>query len=79
VGVAKRRVLQGLWRRLVGVGIIGPGLYGVSVSWLLALIHRSTWKGNSANFAIDGVLRSSHVTGPFAYSVRLRRTASVVA
>jgi hypothetical protein len=26
VGVAKRRVLQGLWRRLVGVGIIGPGL-----------------------------------------------------
>jgi hypothetical protein len=28
VGVAKRRVLQGLWRRLVGVGIIGPGLYG---------------------------------------------------
>jgi hypothetical protein len=27
VGVAKRRVLQGLWRRLVGVGIIGPGLY----------------------------------------------------
>jgi hypothetical protein len=28
VGVAKRRVLQGLWRRLVGVGIIGPGLLG---------------------------------------------------
>jgi hypothetical protein len=24
VGVVKRRVLQGLWRRLVGVGIIGP-------------------------------------------------------
>jgi hypothetical protein len=29
VGVVKRRVLQGLWRRLVGVGIIGPGLLGV--------------------------------------------------
>jgi hypothetical protein len=26
VGVVKRRVLRGLWRRLVGVGIIGPGL-----------------------------------------------------
>jgi hypothetical protein len=25
VGIVKRRVLQGLWRRLVGVGIIGPG------------------------------------------------------
>jgi hypothetical protein len=29
VGVVKRRVLRGLWRRLVGVGIIEPGLYGV--------------------------------------------------
>ena len=28
MGVAKRRVLQGLWRRLVGVGMIGPGLSG---------------------------------------------------
>jgi hypothetical protein len=28
VGVVKLRVLQGLWRRLVGVGIIGPGLSG---------------------------------------------------
>src|SRR5215212_11484469 len=28
VGVVKRRVLRGLWRRLVGVGIIGPGLLG---------------------------------------------------
>jgi hypothetical protein len=28
VGVVKRRVLRGLWRRLEGVGIIGPGLYG---------------------------------------------------
>ena len=25
MGVVKRRVLRGLWRRLVGVGIIGPG------------------------------------------------------
>jgi hypothetical protein len=28
VGVVQRRVLRGLWRRLVGVGIIGPGLFG---------------------------------------------------
>jgi hypothetical protein len=28
VGIVKRRVLQGLWRRLVGVGVIGPGLLG---------------------------------------------------
>jgi hypothetical protein len=28
VGVVKRRVLRGLWRRLVGVGIIGTGLSG---------------------------------------------------
>src|SRR5215207_7049073 len=28
VGVVKRRVLRGLWRRLVGVGIIEPGLSG---------------------------------------------------
>ena len=28
MGVVKRRVLQGLWRRLVGVGIIGTGLSG---------------------------------------------------
>jgi hypothetical protein len=32
VGVVKRRVLRGLWRRLVGVGIIGPGSYGASAS-----------------------------------------------
>jgi hypothetical protein len=28
VGVVKRWVLRGLWRRLVGVGIIGTGLSG---------------------------------------------------
>jgi hypothetical protein len=28
VGVVKCRVLRGLWRRLVGVGIIGTGLSG---------------------------------------------------
>ena len=28
MGVVKRWVLRGLWRRLVGVGIIGPGLSG---------------------------------------------------
>jgi hypothetical protein len=31
VGVAKRRVLQGLWRRLVGVGIIGTGQSTINV------------------------------------------------
>ena len=28
MGVVKRWVLRGLWRRLVGAGIIGPGLLG---------------------------------------------------
>jgi hypothetical protein len=28
VGVVKRWVLRGIWRRLEGVGIIGPGLLG---------------------------------------------------
>ena len=28
MGVVQRGVLRGLWRRLVGVGIFGPGSYG---------------------------------------------------
>jgi hypothetical protein len=40
VGVVKRRVLQGLWRRLVGVGIIGPGLLGAP-AFILSLAARS--------------------------------------
>jgi hypothetical protein len=31
VGVVQRRVLRGLWRRLVGVGIIGPELTGLGL------------------------------------------------
>src|SRR5215213_2179288 len=43
----------------------------------------TAWKGNSANFALTefsevGMLRGLSLTA-FAYSVRLRRTASVVA
>src|SRR5919106_4905816 len=38
VGVVKRRVLRGLWRRLVGVGIIGTGLSG---SGLYAVLDRA--------------------------------------
>src|SRR5919112_5853265 len=38
VGVVKRRVLRGLWRRLVGVGIIGPGLLGAPATIMLVLL-----------------------------------------
>ena len=38
MGVVKRRVLRGLWRRLVGVGIIGPGSYGVPAFPLPCLV-----------------------------------------
>ncbi len=34
MGGVKRRVLRGLWRRLVGVGISGPGLLGAPASIL---------------------------------------------
>jgi hypothetical protein len=37
VGVVKRRVLRGLWRRLVGVGIIGPGLLAAPAFIMLLL------------------------------------------
>src|SRR5215218_8941464 len=40
VGVVKRRVLRGLWRRLVGVGIIGTGLSG---SGLYTVLGRAFW------------------------------------
>jgi hypothetical protein len=36
-------------------------------------------EGEFCELRVDGVLRSSHVTGPLTYSVRLRRTAPVVA
>jgi hypothetical protein len=39
VGVVKRWVLRGLWRRLVGVGIIGPGLLGA-----LAFLRLTPWR-----------------------------------
>jgi hypothetical protein len=46
VGVVKRRVLRGLWRRLVGVGIIGPVSFGTSaLIILLAALGRLLWRG----------------------------------
>jgi hypothetical protein len=49
VGVVKRLVLRGLWRRLVGVGIIGPGLLGAPafILSLAALIRvpQPPWRG----------------------------------
>jgi hypothetical protein len=39
VGVVKRRVLRGLWRRLVGVGIIGTGLSGSGLYTVLGRAH----------------------------------------
>ena len=50
MGVVQRRVLRGLWRRLVGVGIIGPGLLGAPAFILpLAALPPSSW---SAAFAL---------------------------
>ena len=49
MGVVKRRVLRGLWRRLVGVGIIGTGLLGAPAFMLslAALGPLRTWCGPS--------------------------------
>jgi hypothetical protein len=44
VGVVKRRVLRGLWRRLVGVGIIGPGLLGAPAFLEFLMRFQSTSK-----------------------------------
>jgi hypothetical protein len=38
VGVVQRRVLRGLWRRLVGVGIFGPGLLGAPAFIMFVLL-----------------------------------------
>src|SRR5215208_3464424 len=43
VGVGKRRVLRGLWRRLVGVGIIGPGLLGAPAFIMVILLAALYW------------------------------------
>src|SRR5215216_3011160 len=43
VGVVKRRVLRGLWRRLVGVGIIGPGLLGAPAFIMVILLAALYW------------------------------------
>jgi hypothetical protein len=42
VGVVKRRVLRGIWRRLVGVGIIGAGLLGAP-AFILSLAALYGW------------------------------------
>ena len=50
MGVVQRRVLRGLWRRLVGVGIFGTGLLGAPafiLSSLAALGPLRTWCGPS--------------------------------
>jgi hypothetical protein len=38
VGIVKHRVLRGLWRRLVGVGIIRPGLSGAGPYTILEAV-----------------------------------------
>src|SRR5215213_5294755 len=48
VGVVKRWVLRGLRRRLVGVGIIGPGLFGAPAFILplaALLLSSRCWRG----------------------------------
>jgi hypothetical protein len=40
VGIVKRWVLRGLWRRLVGVGIIGLGLLGAP-AFIMLLVASS--------------------------------------
>ena len=51
MGVVQRRVLRGLWRRLVGVGIIGPGLYG-ALAFIMLLLSAALfcppWLDNAA-------------------------------
>jgi hypothetical protein len=58
VGVVKRRVLRGLWRRLVGVGIIGTGLSGSGLYTVLGRASLTTLLG--AAFALpDCALRGT--------------------
>ena len=58
MGVVKRRVLRGLWRRLVGVGIIGPVSFGTSaLIMLLAALGRL--------FGAAFALPRSHAAGRF--------------
>jgi hypothetical protein len=58
VGVVKRRVLRGLWRRLVGVGIIGPGY--PSGSGLYNAHGRALWTPPCAAFTFpDCALRGT--------------------
>jgi hypothetical protein len=46
VGVVKRRVLRGLRRRLVGVGVLGPVSFETSaLIMLLAALGRLLWRG----------------------------------
>jgi hypothetical protein len=61
VGVVKRRVLRGLWRRLVGVGIIGPGLLGApALIMLLAALGRLF----GAAFALPSAPPRPHALSP---------------
>ena len=56
MGVVKRWVLRGLWRRLVGVGIIGPGLLGAPAS-IMPLAALCGGPSPSAAFALPGPMR----------------------
>jgi hypothetical protein len=58
VGVVKRWVLRGLWRRLVGVGIIGPGLYGVSAS-IMPLAVLVTYEAARPSPCLPSALRGT--------------------
>src|SRR5215213_9235077 len=73
VGVVKRRVLQGLWRRLVGVGIIVPRLYGAPGSIMLvslvALFPTSLLPQRGLRFAPSPRCAGPRVVRPRAPSV----------
>ena len=66
MGVVKRWVLRGLWRRLVGVGIIGPGLSGSGLYTVLGRAFtpllawlRSTYPTSSVDLSFASLKRCS--------------------
>ena len=69
MGVVKRRVLRGLWRRLVGVGIFGPGLLGAPALPFARLCVARDLGGCEHDYPRWG----GHTT-PFVTIPRARRT-----
>jgi hypothetical protein len=71
VGVVKRRVLRGLWRRLAGVGIIGTGLSGSGL-YNACIVGRvvshftssTTWPSLRALSALRGTSGGASMTTP---------------